>query len=212
MNSDLRLAERIEEVLSSDKASRESKARKTFQIVRDIPFAIRPELFDISSAEMMLQFGEGFCIPKHILLGRLYLKMGLAVKWDIMAFRWDRVKLPYSEDLKELAGELPETYHLALETDLGQGWILIDATWDAGLKGAGVPVNLAGELKSSMAPAVVPQARYEIPTERLAGERLDELTGKYALSDKLQLARFGIEMNKFLKRLRGELKGRGQKQ
>jgi hypothetical protein len=112
-----------------------------FQRVRDIPYAIVPELNDAERYVEILKYGRGSCMPKHFLLGHMYEKLGLLVLYAVFPFRWDEAKINYPPHLSRLAEELPTSYHLACRVDIEGEFILVDATLDPALEKLGLPVN-----------------------------------------------------------------------
>ena len=52
------------------------KARlNIFQKIRDIPYAVIPELVDGENYIDILKLGKGSCTPKHFLLGQMYQRL-----------------------------------------------------------------------------------------------------------------------------------------
>jgi len=154
-----------------------------FERVRDIPYAIVPELRDPEiGAEKILELNKGGCQPKHYLLGRLFNELGIPVKYVTYVFRWDDPSIRYPPDLAETAKELPEAYHLALKAKIGGRWVLVDATWDLPLEKAGFPVNRVWDGSSDTRNAVIPIGEIEHET---SGGRYDyEMSRRNLLSGK----------------------------
>ncbi|MFB3919892.1 MAG: hypothetical protein ACE14U_07490 [Candidatus Velamenicoccus archaeovorus] len=110
--------------------------------IRDIPYAIVPELRDPALGPAgMLELGKGSCIPKHFLLGMFFQKLGIPVRYCTYLYSWDDPRIKYPPDLRSIVKELPMGTHLACRAHVEGQWVLIDATWDSGLKKAGFPVN-----------------------------------------------------------------------
>jgi len=110
--------------------------------IRDIPYAIVPELRDpVSGPAGMLELGKGSCIPKHFLLGMLFQKLGIPVKYCTYLYSWDDPRIKYPPDLRSIVKELPMGTHLACRAHIEGQWVLVDATWDGRLKKAGFSVN-----------------------------------------------------------------------
>jgi len=175
-----------------------------FERIRDIPFVIVPEQFGLEDgpADMLLRNG-GFCVPKHYLLGLMYRRLGIPARYCTFAFRWREMDLDYPEELLRQAEKLPITYHLACKAFIDERWRLVDATWDTGLKEAGFPVNLAWDGRSDTANAVKP---IEAHIHADIKERDRVFAGKlkaYTLPEKLELSRFSMAFNAWLKELRG---------
>jgi len=113
-----------------------------FNHIRDIPYALVPELLDPHEwACSILNNGKGSCSPKHILLGYMFAKLGIQVKYGVYPFSWDDPYISYPEELKELIKIIPLGYHCALRTYIGDRWVLVDATWDPFMEKFGFPVN-----------------------------------------------------------------------
>lgn len=110
--------------------------------IRDIPYAIIPELRDPATGPAgLLEQNKGSCIPKHFLLGIMFEKLGIPVKYATSLYSWDDPRVKYPPDLKMLVKRLPAGAHLTCKAYIEGRWILIDATWDRPLKKAGFPVN-----------------------------------------------------------------------
>lgn len=128
-----------------------------FEHIRDIPYYLVPQIADPDEwAASILALNKGSCSPKHYLLGMLFNRMGLEVKYVSYSFRWDKQPVNYSPELAELAKGSPTGYHGACKAKIDGQWILIDATWDSALSKAGFAVNLNWDGKSNTRNAVVP--------------------------------------------------------
>ncbi len=114
---------------------------KIFENIRDVPYVVTwitdPERGPV---ELLLQ-NKGTCSPKHFLLGMMYQKLGIPVKYGSYPFRWGDLKVDYPENLKKMVNKLPVIPHLALKAYINKAWVLLDATWDPPLKKVGFPVN-----------------------------------------------------------------------
>ena len=117
-----------------------------FNRVRDIPYAVIPELRNPYTGPLkILKMNKGSCSPKHFLLGELYENMGIRTRYFSYPIYW--------KDLIDMGIELPSElltiarnhrildYHLCLKIQIDRKWILVDATWDPPLKKVGFPVN-----------------------------------------------------------------------
>lgn len=176
---------------------------KIFEKIRDIHFAVVAELFDPGKGpEGMLLGNKGFCVPKHLLMGHMFKRLGLGVRYLICTFRWDDLDVDYPQDLKVSAGAVPETYHLTCEVFLEGTWILADTTWDAGLRKAGFPVNenWDGESGTQNAVKTLTSSIHDSAPE--AGTAYNENMIKYSLPEKLELSRFSGGFNKWLEAVR----------
>ena len=109
--------------------------------IRDIPYAIIPELNDAERYLEILKHGKGSCTPKHFLLCNMYQRLGMLVLYVVYPFRWDEAASDYPPRLRRLAEAMPTSYHLACRVDIGGKLVLVDATLDPALKSLGLPVN-----------------------------------------------------------------------
>jgi hypothetical protein len=109
--------------------------------VRDIPYAIVPELNDSERYVDILKLNKGSCAPKHFLLCALFQKLGFSVLYAVYPFRWDEYKNIYPHELKELSEKMRVSYHVACKVEIEGNFILVDATLDPGLAVLGLPVN-----------------------------------------------------------------------
>jgi len=109
--------------------------------VRDIPYAVIPELNDTERYVEILNCGKGSCMPKHFLLCNMYNRLGMLVLYVVYPFRWDEARIDYPPRLRRLAQELPTSYHLACRVDIDGKLVLVDATLDPALEKLGLPVN-----------------------------------------------------------------------
>ena len=102
-----------------------------FKHIRDIPYAIVPELRDPRvGAEKILEIQKGGCQPKHYLLGLYFAKLGIPVKYVTYEFLWEDSAVGYPEDLKWMTKKMPPAYHLAVKAEIDGRRVLVDATWD----------------------------------------------------------------------------------
>lgn len=112
-----------------------------FEQIRDIPYAIVPELNDAGRYAEILTLGKGSCTPKHFLLCSMYQQLGLSVLYAVYPFHWAEVEVPYPPALRRLAEALPLSYHLACRAEIEGRLVLVDATLDPVLEQMGLPVN-----------------------------------------------------------------------
>jgi len=128
-----------------------------FGHVRDIPYAVIRDIRNSGSGPSELLRGmRGSCTPKHFLLGRLFERLGLEIRYATYPFSWDDPDIRYPDEIRELAAALPTEYHLALKVLIEGSWRLVDATWDLPLKAAGFPVNESWDGVSDTLLAVKP--------------------------------------------------------
>ena len=112
-----------------------------YEKLRDIPYAVIPELVDHEIYIDILRFNKGSCTPKHFLLCNMYERLGISVLYAVYPFRWDELEIDYPPSLKKLAKATPINYHLACKADIDGKLVLVDATIDLALEKLGLPVN-----------------------------------------------------------------------
>jgi hypothetical protein len=78
-----------------------------YNSIRDIPYAIVPELIDPERYVKIFAVGKGSCSPKHFLLCEMYEKLGMTVLYACYPFRWDEIEIDYPPILRKLASKLP---------------------------------------------------------------------------------------------------------
>lgn len=172
-----------------------------FKGVRDIPFAVNTAFYGPEEGPAaILKDNRGFCVPKHYLLGMMFEKMGMDVKYFIYTFRWHDLHLPHG--LKERSASLPETFHLACKAHIEKKWLLVDATWDTPLSKAGFPVNLEWDGRTDTLNAVKPISEHVCPTAVESEAFLKKKMSVYHLPEKLALARFSADLNQWLEEVR----------
>jgi len=119
-----------------------------YEMIKDIPYAIIPELIDPERYVEILRVRKGSCTPKHFLLCAMYQRLGTAVLYAVYPFRWDELEIDYPPRLRTLAKAMPTSYHLTCKVDIDGRLILVDATLDLALKMLGLPVNEKWDGKS----------------------------------------------------------------
>ncbi|MDD5190212.1 MAG: hypothetical protein PHE50_04120 [Dehalococcoidales bacterium] len=116
-----------------------------YEKVRDIPYAVMPELIDEKRYIKILQTGRGSCTPKHFLLAEMYRRLGLLTLFVVYPFRWGEraeVFVDYPVKLRELAQRQAVGYHLACKVEINGRLVTVDATLDLPLaKLEMMPVN-----------------------------------------------------------------------
>ncbi|RJO63666.1 MAG: hypothetical protein C4540_06820 [Candidatus Omnitrophota bacterium] len=176
---------------------------KVFEEIRDIPYYLVPSIEDpYEWAASILAENKGSCSPKHYLLGLLFEKMGLPVKYVTYPYHWNKQPLPYPPELKGLAEGTPIAYHVACKANIEGRWVLIDVTWDSHLQKAGFPVNEAWDGLHDTQNAYMPLE--EIPHKNLE-QRLEFVKKKrnlYTDKEKVVYAQFTLEFNSWLQRVR----------
>ena len=71
----------------------------------------------------------------------MYRKLGMMVLFAVYPFRWDEFEIDYPPQLRQLARQLPTSYHLACRVEIGDELVLVDATIDPAMERLGIPVN-----------------------------------------------------------------------
>lgn len=127
-----------------------------FEKVRDIPYAIVPELISAENYLEILRINKGSCTPKHLLLAYLYERLGLTVLLAVYPFRWADVEIDFPPQLKKQADSLPDDHHLACKVEIEGKLVLVDATVDLALEKVGLPVNREWDGRSDMLLPVEP--------------------------------------------------------
>lgn len=130
--------------------------------VRDIPYAVVPELNSPVNYIDILKLNRGSCTPKHLLLGNMYRSLGLDVLYVVFPYAWAQFKELYPPELWELALKMPPAYHLACKVEIEGSYVLVDATIDPPLGKIGLPVNIAWDGKSDTCIPVLPTDGEEI--------------------------------------------------
>ena len=165
-----------------------------FERIRDIPYAVIPEINSALHYPRILTVGKGSCTPKHFLLRDMYEKLGLPVLYAVYPFRWSDLDVDYPAHLRKLAEAIPVSYHLACKVEIGGKLVLVDATVDRRLKKLGLPVNERWNGFSDML----------LPVEPVGEEQLfhpAEVRDYQARYDEVSL-QFFSQMNAWLERIR----------
>lgn len=117
-----------------------------FEKIRDIPYAVIPELIDSEKYAGILKVGRGSCTPKHFLLAEMFQRLGILVLFAVYPFRWgerSEIMADYLVRLREMAQTQPTGYHLACKAEIKGKLVVVDATLDSSLAKLPVlPVNL----------------------------------------------------------------------
>ena len=174
-----------------------------FERIRDIPFAVETDLFlsDDAPASVLTR-NKGFCVPKHHLLGLMYRELKISVRYHTYSFGWDELNLEMPPELKKLAKKLPLTYHLACGALIRGKWIFLDATWDTALKNAAFPVNENWDGNFDTKNAVISLEEFVSETIHAQKELYQRKISVYTFSEKMKLAKFSKELNKWLDEIR----------
>lgn len=116
-----------------------------FEHIREIPYAVVPDLIDSERYTDILTLWRGSCTPKHFLLCEMFRRLGLMTLFVVVPFRWgERAELiaGFPEYLLDLANRMPLSHHLACRVEIDGGFVLVDATLDSPLAKVELPVNL----------------------------------------------------------------------
>jgi len=175
-----------------------------FNGIRDIPYMIVPELRSPEAGPSgILEKDCGSCQPKHWLLAIYFKKLGIPIKYATYPFYWHAGHfVKYPPELRSMMEKLPVTNHLAIKANIGDRWILVDATYDLPLARAGFPVNRdwdgAGPTHNAVHP--LKEILHDSPEERVA---YDALTREgYTDAEKAALAEFIPKLNAWFLQIR----------
>lgn len=94
---------------------------EAFKTVRDMPYRI----------PLALGEKDVCCSGKHKILKDLFTKQGFEVRYRVCSFLWSSLDLPRE------ASNVPHddlSSHVWLEVLIDGEWIIVDATWDIGIK------------------------------------------------------------------------------
>ncbi len=177
---------------------------KIFEQIRDIPYGLIPGLIDPEKGPVgILAHNRGSCSPKHFLLGIMYEKLHIPIKYATYPFYWNDPAIDYTIALRQMAEQMPLEYHVACKVFINQKWILLDATWDQPLKRAGFPVNETWDGMSDTLNAVRPldEIVHKDVQERI--EYVREKTAHFTDTENLLRLNFYYEFNKWLEDVRG---------
>ena len=196
----------IDEKFQQWVSSENNKERKIsiFNIIKELLYKIEPGT-DHSKEAMtkLLREKTGSCEAKHFLLGYMYEKIDLEVKYCTYEFLWKEIKCDLPAKLKALAKDLLPEYHLACKIKSHDKWILVDCTWDNGLEAAGFQVNKNWDGIKDTKLAV--NAKREIITYNVEDRNkfVSEMRKNYTLHDNKALFRFLYEFNIWIEEVRG---------
>lgn len=184
----------------------EERKIQIFEHIRDIPYVITGITDPENGPVELLRRNEGTCSPKHFLLGAMYQKLDISVKYASYPFRWGDLGVDYPGKLRKLVNNLPVMPHIALKAYINGTWVLLDATWDPPLKKVGFPVNENWDGISDMLNAVplLEEVIHEDIQDRL--DYLDYFDSKIPYTeeqDKL-VEEFCSELNDWLAKVRTE--------
>lgn len=174
-----------------------------YQHIRDIPYAIVPELRDPRTGPAgMITMNKGSCVPKHFLMAAMMSELGLPVKYVSYLFDWNDPAIKFPPMLKKIVKNMPITAHLAIKVNIDGRWVLVDGTYDLPLKKGGFMVNESWDGVSDTKNAVT-------PTQEIVHESLQERllfsakrVGEYTDKERSAYAEFTKKLNYWLEELR----------
>ncbi|MFO8102181.1 MAG: hypothetical protein R6U37_08480 [Dehalococcoidia bacterium] len=168
-----------------------------YEKIRDIPYAIIPELNDPASYPQILNTGRGSCTPKHLLLADMFGRLGITVLLVVYPFRWEDVGADFPTEVKSFIEAHPRDYHMACMAEIEGELVRVDATIDVPLEKIGLPVNRDWDGFSDTLPAVEPAGEEELfhPSE---ASFISSTT-----TDEAHLEFFAV-LNSWLDEVRGE--------
>ncbi len=177
---------------------------RIFEEIRDIPYYLVPQIAEpYDWAASILETKKASCSPKHYLLGLLFVRLGIPIKYATYPFNWDKQPIRYPAELKKLAQGSPVGYHVACKAYLEGKWVLLDASWDSALSKAGFAVNVNWDGISDTVNSVV--APEEVLHDTLA-DRLNYVAKKrslYTEEERATYAQFIEKFNSWLEQIRG---------
>ena len=154
-----------------------------FNHIRDIPYAVIPELNDVRNYVKILELNRGSCTPKHFLLCTMFHKLGLPVLYVVYRYRWNEFEDLYPPELRKMVKEMPLGNHLACRVDIEGKLVLVDATLDPALAVVGLPVNKAWDGVSDTLLPVQPLGEEQVyhPSEAdlIETQELTEVTRSF---------------------------------
>jgi len=133
-----------------------------FNHIRDIPYAILPELNHPQNFRRILEINAGSCTPKHLLMAEMYRRLGLDVLLVVYPYRWAEFEGLYPPSLWKLAQLMPPVNHLACKVFINGRYVLVDATVDLPLGSIGLPVNPNWDGESDTLLPVLPTGEEDI--------------------------------------------------
>jgi len=174
-----------------------------FNHVRDIPYALIPELMNpYTGPQDMLACQKGSCSPKHFLLGKMFQLLNIPVRYVSFVFSWKDQALTWPAGLKRKAAKLPPDYHLACKAYIRGQWRLLDATWDTPLKAAGAEVNDFWDGKSDTVNAVKPLERIMHDNAEARMRYVFSRESLFSEENNLAREKFGLALNDWLEKIR----------
>lgn len=156
-----------------------------FKKIRDIPYRI----------PLAPEESDDCCSGKSDRLFKILKSSGYDVRYRVCTFRWSDMKLPAK--VQEIPHE-DECTHSYLEVKIGDEWIVVDATWDNGLKGV---FNINEWDGKSSTKVAVPVIKCFTPGK--SAEYMKESTSPEAIAEDLEKnSQFYKMLNGWLEEIR----------
>lgn len=179
------------------------EARKSiFTHLRDMPYTQYPGLGIETWTQTVLETRRGSCHPKHVILGRMFARLGIPIKLVTYPMRWVDQPLEFPPRLRELARELPTVSHLDAKARLDGAWRRIDATYDPPLARIGAPVTLDWDGRGDTPLAVVALGEVEHDSEQALVDYLRAQSAADSRADAARLAAFATALDAWLDSVR----------
>lgn len=177
-----------------------------FEKVRDMAYAYPTSRDPLE----VLQNSRGSCSGKHYLLGELYRLLAVPTRHMICTHRFNESPIAFPEEMQEMLrkNEIVDL-HDYLQIEVDGSWVDVDATWEAGLRAFGFPVNEDWDGSMSMVLSVVPEdlTRVERDPERQKETMLSKLTPR----QRTLRIRFLEALNGWVQELTAELRREGDR-
>ena len=146
------------------------KLTKIFNQVRDIPYNI-----PLSPKET-----DYCCSGKHKIFKQLLENLAYQVRYRVVSFTWDSLKLP--TEIFAIPHENSST-HVYLEIFIDNQWQDVDVTWDIGLKSI-FPINQWNGGKNIIAVPVLKKFSSKKSQEIMDNETEEEITNDLKINGK----------------------------
>lgn len=173
-----------------------------FEKVRDIPYAYPTSRDPVE----VLTNSRGSCSGKHYLLGEMYRRLGLPARHLICSHRFNESPIVFPEEMQETLrkNEIVDL-HDYLQVEVDGLWVDVDATWEAGLRAFGFPVNEDWDGKSPMALSVVAEELTFV--ERDPERQKEAMLSKLTPRQRTLRSQFLEALNDWVQELATELRG-----
>jgi hypothetical protein len=136
------LEKKLEEWVTDSSKNNINPLVYIFLKIRDIPYMWMPTLINSKKGPIeLLRINMGSCTPKNFLLGRMFSKLEIKIRYASYPFRWNEQRVWNKISSKMIIDKLPISYHVALHAFIENRWVVVDPSLDLPLKKAGLPVN-----------------------------------------------------------------------